>query len=64
MDKEADNYLKIIHNKDEIIRIDTMAFKDLSAKYIKQGKKVHRQKQMTMVFIITSSLLGILVLLK
>ena len=61
--KESEGYLKIIRNKDEIIRIDTIAFNNLAAKYGKQDKKLHRQKQVSLVLAITTCLLGILVLI-
>lgn len=63
MDKQLDNFALIVSNKDEIIRADTMAFNNLNVRYGKQERKIKRLKQTSLTFMITTCLLGILVLI-
>lgn len=64
LDRQLSIDMEIMNNKDHIIDTQKKSFDDLSIKYNKQGKKVKRLKVTSLVFAVTTFVLGLLVLIK
>ena len=64
VDGQLSESQQIIQLKDNIITADTIAYKKLAKDYGKEQGKVGRLKQTSLILLITTSLLGLILILK